>query len=399
MRPALRWAGGVLATLLAVLAIALALVVFGGRDPDWNGTVLLRWDKQRNAFEFFVRPQAALDGPYVFREPGGYAAARMLENDDGWRLRWQQLPASPRSRLVVQVDNPARTRFEVALRAPAEPVSADVLRNPSRLLMLSDIEGQFDRFVALLQAQGVIDGNLHWAYGDGHVALAGDFVDRGDHVIPLLWLIYRLEHEAQRAGGRVHYVLGNHETMGLNGNAESWPPRMLASAQALGRRGPSRVFAADSVLGQWLRSKPVIARIGDHLVVHGGISEAFLRTRLSVDEANTLARPWLDRRRVFMPANVQPVLGRAGVTRYRGLADADEQREADVVAHLRAVTRRFGVRRVAIGHTISPDIVLAHDGLLLRLDVHHKRQVGQAALYEDGVLWRVYADGRHVRLH
>lgn len=387
-----------LGAALAAAAVTLALVVIGGRDPDWNGTVLLRWDRQRTAFEFMVRPQAALDGPYVFREAHGYSIARMAQIDGHWRLQWTTLPVSAGARVGVQVDNPARTRFDVVLRAPAEPRSADVPRNPSRLLMLSDFEGQFDRFVALLQSQGVVDRDLHWTYGDGHVALAGDFVDRGDNVIPLLWLIYRLEDEAARAGGRVHYVLGNHEMMGLNGNAGSWPQRMLASAQALGRDGQSQVFSERSVLGQWLRSKPVIARIGDHLVMHGALSDVFLRAGFSVDDANALARPWLDRRRVFMPAAVQAVLGRAGVTRYRGLADPKRQREADVSAHLRSATRRFGVQRVAIGHTIASDIALEHGGQLLRLDVHHKTQVPQAALYEGGTLWRVYADGRRVRL-
>lgn len=397
MRRGLKWASTLLGVLCALVAIGLALVVFGGRDPDWNGTVLLRWDPQRHAFEFFVRPQPALDGPYVFRQADGYTVTRMVESGGQWRLQARHLP-SAHARIEVQVDNPARTRFEVALRSPAEPASADLPRNPARLLMLSDIEGQFDRFVALLRAQGVLDGDLHWTFGDGHVALAGDFVDRGDDVLPVLWLVYRMEEEARRAGGRVHYVLGNHEMMGLNGNAGSWPQRMLATAQAMGSDGQSRLFSTDSVLGQWLRSKPVIARIGDHLVVHGGVSDAFLGTGLSVDQANALARPWLDRRRVFMPADVQPILGRAGVTRYRGLADARESHEDDPVAHLRAVTRRFGVQRVAIGHTITPDIVLEHDGLLLRLDVHHKSQLPQAALYENGALWRVHADGRRTPL-
>ncbi len=384
--------------IIAAAFVMLALVVFGGREPEWNGTVLLRWDPQRNAFEFLVRPRAALDGPYVFREPGGYAAVRMVETGGRWRLRWQQLPASPRSRLVVQVDNPARTRFEVALRAPAEPVSADVPRGPSRLLMLSDFEGQFDRFVALLRAQGAIDADLHWSYGNGHVALAGDFVDRGQDVLPLLWLVYRLEGEAERAGGRVHYILGNHEQMLLRGDMGSWPQRMRASAQRIDG-GSTRLFDDSSVLGQWLRSKPVVARVGDHLLAHGGISGDFLASGFGVDAANAIARPHLQTRTALLPADARAVLGRAGVTRYRGLAKQDARREADPVAHLRAVSQRFGVQRVAIGHTIAPDIVLEHDGLLLRLDVHHKSQLPQAALYEDGVLWRVYADGRRVRLH
>ena len=381
------------------IVLVLAAVVFGGRDPDWNGTVLLRWDPERRVLEWMQRPRMAQDGPYVFRDAHGYTVVETVLSGDAWRLQMLHLPAQPLPTITVRVGNAADTRFDVPLRPPAHAQRADDPDNPPRLLMLSDMEGQFDRFVALLRAQGVIDAGLHWTYGRSHIALVGDLVDRGEQVVPLLWLIYRLEGEAGRAGGRVHYVLGNHEQMDLAGNMESWPERMRATAQAL-KGGSKQMFSGASVLGQWLRSKPVIARVGDHLLVHGGVSAGFLRADLSVDAANALARPYLHSRRVLMPARVQAVLGRAGVTRYRGLATPDARLEEDPVAHLRQVARRYGVRRLAIGHTIAPDIVLQHRGLLLRLDVHHKTQVPQAALYAGGRLWRVYADGRPpVQLH
>jgi hypothetical protein len=377
---------------VAAIALLLAAVVFGGRDPDWNGTVLLRWDPERRSLEWMQHPRMAQDGPYVFREAHGYAVVETVPSGAGWRLQTRRLPGHPLPVITVRVDNVMDTRFDVPLRPPAHAQRADESGNPPKLLMLSDMEGEFDRFVALLRAQGVIDAGLHWAYGRNHIALVGDLVDRGEHVVPLLWLVYRLEGEAERVGGRVHYVLGNHEQMGLAGNMESWPERMRATAQAMDG-GSKRMFSGASVLGQWLRSKPVIARVGDHLLVHGGISAGFLRTGLSVDAANALARPYLHSRRVLMPVRVQTVLGRAGVTRYRGLARPDARLEDDPLAHLRQVTRRYGVRRVAIGHTIAPDIVLQYHGLLLRLDVHHKSQVPQAALYAGGQLWRVHADG------
>ncbi len=394
MRRALKWATATAIALASLAAIVLALVVFGGRDPDFNGTVLLRWDAQRGVLEFLRRPRMALDGPYVFREAHGYRIVDTVRADGGWRLRERRLAVGDTPPVVeVCTDGAHATCFDMPLRPPAPPQSAEHPRNPPKLLMLSDFEGQFDRFVAMLRAQGVIDDRLHWRYGRNHIALAGDFVDRGPRVLPLLWLIYRLEGEAVRAGGRVHYILGNHEQKLLRGDMESWPERMRATAQRFDG-GSRAMFSETSVLGQWLRTKPVIARVGDHLLAHGGVSGEFLQAGLSVDQVNAIARPHLETRRALLPARVQPVLGRAGVTRYRGLAKTDERREDDPVAHLGAVTRRYGVERVAIGHTIAPDIVLQHEGLLLRLDVHHASQVPQAALYENGRLSRVYADGR-----
>ncbi len=393
MRRAYKWLAGTMAATAALAALVLALVVFGGRDPDFNGTVLLRWDPQRGALEFMRRPRMALDGPYVFREARDYRVVGTVRARDGWRLREYRLPVAPPPLLRVCSDGAHAGCFGVPLRPPAPAPSADHPANPPKLLMLSDLEGQFDRFVDLLRAQGVVDQELHWRYGRNHVVLAGDLVDRGERVLPLLWLVYRLEGEAARAGGRVHYLLGNHEQQLLRGDMESWPERMRATAQRI-EGGSHAMFSDASVLGQWLRTRPVLVRVGDHLLAHGGVSAAFLQAGLSVDEANAIARPYLATRRILLPARARPVLGRGGVTRYRGLAKADARHEADPVAHLRAVARRYGVRRHAIGHTIAADVALEHDGLLLRLDVHHASQVPQAALYEGGRLWRVYADGR-----
>lgn len=267
--------------------------------------------------------------------------------------------------------------------------------------MLSDMEGEFDRFTALLRAQDVIDDGLHWRYGDGHVALVGDFVDRGDDMTAVLWLIYRLQAEAEAAGGRVHYVLGNHEHLAMSGRKKYWPGGLVAFANALGDDGDERLFSAQSVLGAWLAEQPVIARIGDHLLVHGGVSEPVLAMDLDVDQINALARSHLHRVPEDLLDDARTLLGRDGLTWYRGMAmpdDAKQRRERDPAAHLQRVLARYGARRIAIGHTLVPDITLEQQGRLLRLDIHHAEQTPQAALYEGGVLWRVHADGNRVRL-
>ncbi len=46
---------------------------------------------------------------------------------------------------------------------------------------------------------------------------AGDMFDRGDQVTECLWLVYALEETAKAAGGYVHFILGNHELMNLQG--------------------------------------------------------------------------------------------------------------------------------------------------------------------------------------
>ena len=386
--------------LVAMLlpALLLAVLAVSRRQFSADGRVVLGWDPKHDVVRVLYRPRLERNGPYVFRERDGYRVIETQPAGRQWVLHEALASTQIAPSIAVQVDNPAQTRFEVALRQPAAPALAMFPGNPSRLLMLSDMEGEFDKFVHLLIAQGVIDRALHWRYGDGHIALVGDFVDRGPHVVPLLWLIYRLEGEARQAGGRVHYILGNHELQALAGDMDAWPDRMIATAQSLGGNGNQRLFSEASVLGQWLRSKPVIARIGNHLLVHGGISGDFLAGGFSIDAANAAARPHLASRRILMPARVQRVLGRTGVTRYRGMADRALGLERDPLQHLQQVIERYGVARVAIGHTIAPRVVLQQRGLLLRLDIRHARQLPEAALYENGTLWRVDAAGRRRRM-
>ncbi|MBD9469200.1 metallophosphoesterase [Pseudoxanthomonas sp. PXM01] len=392
-----------LALVFALASAALiGLVVFGGfRLKDPHGNVAFGWDADARRFQIMEKPALAVEGPHVFLHDSGYEVLATQQDAHVWRLVRTRLPASPLPTLTVQVGNAAKTRFPVPLR-PASPARSAVhADNPSRLLMLSDIEGEFDKFTSLLRAQGVIDDALHWRYGDSHVALVGDFVDRGDDMTAVLWLIYRLQVEADAAGGRVHYVLGNHEHLAMSGRKKYWPSGLVAFAQALGDDGDERLFSAQSVLGTWLAEQPVVARVGDHLFVHGGISQDVLALDLDIDQINALAQPHLHDEPEGLHGDADILLGRSGLTWYRGMAlpdDANHRREADPAAHLQRALARYGAKRIAIGHTLVPDIRLEQQGRLLRLDVHHADQTSQAALYEDGVLWRVDAEGGRARL-
>lgn len=97
-------------------------------------------------------------------------------------------------------------------------IEDDFYEMPSKLIAISDIEGNFTGFYSFLLVNKVIDQNAKWIFGDGHLVLNGDFIDRGDQVTQVLWLIYSLEEQAKQQGGKVHYILGNHEVMNMYGD-------------------------------------------------------------------------------------------------------------------------------------------------------------------------------------
>lgn len=77
----------------------------------------------------------------------------------------------------------------------------------------------------------------------------GDILDRGPEELKLLYWLERLQQEAQRAGGRLYVLNGNHETMNIHGNYR-WVG-LLPAADELYCRGSSwccRMHVCDASL-------------------------------------------------------------------------------------------------------------------------------------------------------
>lgn len=159
---------------------------------------------------------------------------------------------------------------------------------------LSDIHGQYDLAVELLK-NNIIDKNLNWNFGKGHLVIAGDVFDRGSKVNEMLWLIYKLENEAKQKGGKVHFLLGNHEFMVLHQDLRYINEKYKTTSTLL-KLPYDELYSNKTVLGRWLRSKPTILKINNSIFVHGGISKDFLAQRkFNIDEINSTMRKSIDR--------------------------------------------------------------------------------------------------------
>ena len=159
--------------------------------------------------------------------------------------------------------------LQTARRAPVLPAADSIF-------IMGDTHGEFDKTVQLLRVAGLLDADGKWAGRTNQLVFNGDLTDRGPDVNRLLWFIYGLEQQAQRAGGRVHVVLGNHESMVFTGDLRYVHAKELALAQTHGVSYAKLYDIRESVLGRWLASKPGVLRIGDVLFAHGGISGDWL---------------------------------------------------------------------------------------------------------------------------
>lgn len=342
------------------------------------------------------RPAAIpADGPYVLYANNKIHVHQILEENGVWRAETSSYEASKKQEIRFQVatDIPGQS-FQVKLRAGLEPERTE-FNDVKKRFIVSDIEGNFKAFRELLQAGGIIDTSYQWTFGNGHLILTGDFVDRGNRVNEVLWLIYSLEEQAKAAGGYVHYVLGNHEIMNMNGDLRYVHPQYLKSA-ALLNTGFTDLYGTNSELGRWLRTKNVMEKIGDILFVHGGVSAPVNMMELSTSKLNKLVRPHYDDSLMkFKQPELEILYSDLGPFWYRGYYMGADRANINTID---STLRHYKVKKIATGHTVIADTISAlMGGKLINTDVHHLKGHTEGLLEEEGIFYRVLPSGEKKR--
>lgn len=379
--------------LLPIIAICVASWYTGTGVRVSNGKYI-GYSAKTNEWLFLEYQNIPVlhDGPYVFRH-NGKRHANYVSGDGNTPATLSQVNIS--DEVSVTADNVPNSTFSVRLKDSYSRSELEI-PSPERYLALSDMEGNFDAMVNLLSANGVINDALEWSFGDSHLILIGDMVDRGNNVVPLLWLIYKLEIEAQSAGGNVHYILGNHERYLLDGRVKSAAKKYFGTFRTTGI-SPHDLWSEDSELGEWLRSKPVMLKLGDTLFVHGGVSPRALTYDLSLEDIDEEAeRNFVIGDTIRRNIDESIIHDSDGLLFYRGLAKSKSKDGADDRAsaeHVNTILSTFKVNRIAIGHTLAENIGHDYDAKVIRVDVPHSEGTSQALLMEDSALWVVDDSG------
>jgi len=330
------------------------------------------------------------DGPYVlYHNDSVYV--NYIEGDSITRsLKTDRMTLAEKGGITLRIntDVPGKT-FNVKLKPGLANEKAEH-KKVGKMLILSDIEGNFAAFRKLLQANHVIDDNFNWTFEKNHLVLIGDFVDRGTMVTEVLWLIYSLEEKASAAGGYVHYILGNHEIMNMSNDLRYVQDRYIRNA-ALMNKSYMQLFGPDAEIGRWLATKNVAERIGDIIFMHGGISQYVNMMNVSLKELNDLVRPfYTDTTYEYSDQRLNILYSNFGPFWYRGYYTNPRATAAQIDSTLNI----YNVRYITTGHTIvAEEIKSFYDGKLFDTDVHHAGGHSEALLYEDGKFSRVNGNG------
>jgi len=261
---------------------------------------------------------------------------------------------------------------------------------PSKFLAISDFDGHIEGLTMVLRGEGVIDENFNWTYGDGHLIISGDLFDRGFHITECMWLLYKLESQAETAGGKLHLIIGNHEMFNLTDDWRYVEVKYFNDAYLMGRR-MSELYGPNTELGRWLRSKNIIEEIGGHAFMHGGISPEVSALNLTYDQINDYGR--LKMNGISCP-NTECTLVNSdeGIYWYRGMV-----REELTQQQVDDILNSIGVGRVILGHTKDNTIRSIYEGRVIAIDMYHVDNFEdgfmEALQFELGCFYLFHTDG------
>jgi len=230
---------------------------------------------------------AGYDGPYIFYNKEKAIIKQIIEKK-GQPTSVSEELAYPIAgkKFICYVNDKEHFSFKVQELLQNQP---SVYAMPEKLIAISDIEGRFEEFKDFLIANKVMDKHYKWTFGKGHLVTVGDFFDRGLLVTQTLWLIYSLEEQAEKAGGKVHFILGNHDLMNMNNDFRYVRKKYLENAKLMGQEYYD-FYKPNTELGRWLATKNILEKIGDYIFVHAGISKEVSDLNMGVEGINKYAR-------------------------------------------------------------------------------------------------------------
>ncbi|MGD9707741.1 MAG: metallophosphoesterase [Candidatus Delongbacteria bacterium] len=298
---------------------------------------------------------------------------------------------------AVRVQIPGKSEF---FEAPVRTVSVEKqwkFEEPEKLFAISDIEGNYDDFITILTNNGIIDENLNWSFDKGHLVLNGDMVDRGEFVTQVLWLVIKLEVEAEKSGGKVHYLLGNHDIMLMQGDTRYAVEKYHDLAKKTGRELKD-YFATDTYFGSWMRGKNAVEKIGSTVFIHGGLSDSLLTYGISIEKINDIARRNIDVPDSLLGKEADLIFGSFGPFWYRGLVTDNKKYDKIKKKELKKILAYYDADRIVVGHCVVDEVSEDFKGKVVRIDVDHYEAGSCGIFIENGKVYKAMKSGERKKL-
>jgi hypothetical protein len=332
------------------------------------------------------------DGPYIFFEKGNLKAS-WIENDT---LKEELIGKDNYSALKARFQT--LPDFENLVSDKTERINhRQNFRNADSIGVVADIHGEFTAYIRLLKTMKIIDDDLNWQFGTGHLVILGDVFDRGSEVTETFWHIFRLEKQALEAGGMVHFILGNHEIMVLGGDISYVNHKYKLVAEISGTNYPD-LFSENYILGKWLRTKPVMLSIDDILFSHAGISPEMVQRNMTIQRVNhTFIQHIVGNSATSVKEEeiLRFLTSSKGPVWYRGYFQDEKLRQSGVDS----ILFYYGKQHIVVGHTSCEAITPMFNGKIIAVDAGMGTGLPGAMLfYKDGEFYQGTCSGGRIRI-
>ena len=333
------------------------------------------------------------DGPYIFI------------TDDGFKAKWIENGILREN--IVTPENFAKFRSRFKLMFDYDDLKSTFMLQPDygqkytkvdSIGIITDVHGEYGIYLDLLNAMGIIDSNLKWKFGKGHLVVLGDVFDRGDMVTEILWHIFGLEKQAKQAGGMVHYLLGNHELMVLSQDLRYINDK-YRNIESICDTTYNSLYSDSTVLGRWLLSKPVMTSIDDIIFVHGGISIEMVQKGLTIEKINRKFSEGIvgkDPESVYLDEELKFLNDDLGPMWYRGYFRDSSFCEST----LDSILGFYGKKHIVVGHTANKGIRSFYNSKILGADAGIMyKQKGEMLIYKNKSFYIGLPSGKRIRLY
>ena len=304
-----------------------------------------------------------------------------------------------------------------------------------RIVAVGDIHGDFDAYISIIEAAGIGNKRGRWKGGDTIFVQTGDIPDRGPDTRKIIDHLRKLQKNAEKKGGKVVTLIGNHEAMNIIGdlryvhtgeyeafsdnaserrraatydaNREALEQFYLEgdptlSSEAirnkwyaeipLGRLEHRGAWAVDGDIGKWVTDNDTVVKIGDTLFLHGGLSAEY--STFSLQDINERVRTALKTGDISETAIINDPLGPLW---YRGLVHRDDPAPNEETAgetvtgqiarptideEIAIVLQVYGARRIVVGHTPAlKGIKATQGGKIIQIDTGASSYYGGTPSY------------------
>lgn len=272
-----------------------------------------------------------------------------------------------------------------------ETLERGVFKKTRRIIAIGDLHGDILQLLSILEKSGLIEhrskkkcidkddlvmDKWNWTGKDCHVVQMGDIFDGGgrktkkefeDNEVEILIFLIRLKIEAEKAGGNVLIIFGNHEYMNFEGNYSYVQKKTMRKCVLTGKSyidlkykhtkksckgGREKLFkiGKKGILAN-LMSKYCygILQIGTTIFCHGGLKKE-IGKKYTIGKMNTLLQNYLlEELNYKKQREFNEVYKDDGIIWFRGYVNDINKNCKDLSECL----VEKGAERMVVGHTVQ----------------------------------------------